>query len=286
MRAGDAPLQPQALRLRGQGLDVARQRVVAFVAVHVHHQPALGGDGAQHAHRLGTLLRGALEMRDAADHVHPEVERALEVGQRARRPQQAVLREGDELQVQVGLDPLAHVQQRLHRQQAVVAHVHVGADRQQALGHRPVAIRQRALDQGLLRQLRLELAPQRDAFQQRAALVHARQAVAERGVHVEMRVDEGRGDELAGAIDFVSGLRRQMRLQRGDAAMRDADVDPGPTVGQGGVAKNEVQHRAFLRGCCRRLVGACFQPRLEVLRPSRKRGAGRAAVSAAGAGAG
>ena len=37
----------------------------------------------------------------------------------------------------------------------------------------------RALDERLLRQQRLQLAPQRDAFEQRAARIHARQAVSE-----------------------------------------------------------------------------------------------------------
>ena len=45
--------------------------------------------------------------------------------------------------------------------------------------------------------MRLQLAPQRDAFEQRAALVHARQSVRQRRVHVEVRVDERRRQEIA-----------------------------------------------------------------------------------------
>ena len=169
VRAGHAALQPEPLRLEGERLDVARQRVVALVAVHVHAQAALGGELAEHAHALRAVGHGALEVRDAADHVDAQVERALQVGQRGGRAQHAVLREGDELQVEVRLHALAHVQQRLDGEQPVVADVDMRADRQQPLGHRPVAVLQRTLDQRLLRQLRLELAPQRDAFEQRAA---------------------------------------------------------------------------------------------------------------------
>ena len=41
MRAGDAALQAEPLRLVGQRLDVARQRIVGLVAMHVDEQPAL-----------------------------------------------------------------------------------------------------------------------------------------------------------------------------------------------------------------------------------------------------
>ena len=47
VRAGDAAGEAQALGLGGQRLDVARERVVALVAVHVDHQPALLGDRAE-----------------------------------------------------------------------------------------------------------------------------------------------------------------------------------------------------------------------------------------------
>jgi hypothetical protein len=99
---------------------------------------------------------------------------------------------GHQLHVDVRRDAALHLEQGLDRQQAVVADVDVGADRQQAARHRPVAILQRALDQRLLGQLRFQFAPQRDPLQQGAGGVHARQAVAEGGVHVEVGVDEGR----------------------------------------------------------------------------------------------
>ena len=47
VRAGDAALQAEPLRLVGQRLDVARQRVVGLVAMDVDEQPALFGDLAE-----------------------------------------------------------------------------------------------------------------------------------------------------------------------------------------------------------------------------------------------
>ena len=46
----------------------------------VDHQPALGGDLAQSLHRSRAVGHRALEMRDAADYVDPEVARALQIG--------------------------------------------------------------------------------------------------------------------------------------------------------------------------------------------------------------
>jgi hypothetical protein len=43
-------MQPEALRLESEGLDMARQRVVSLIAVHVHAQAALRRDLAQGPH--------------------------------------------------------------------------------------------------------------------------------------------------------------------------------------------------------------------------------------------
>src|SRR3546814_17353454 len=73
--------------------------IVALVAVHVHQQAAPGGDFAELPHRFRAVCHGALEMRDAAHHVDPLVERALQVLRRLGIAPVAVLREGAELQV-------------------------------------------------------------------------------------------------------------------------------------------------------------------------------------------
>ncbi len=116
----------------------------------------------------------------------------------------------------------------------------MAADRQQPLRHRQVAIGHRPGDHRLLRQLRLQLAPQRDAFEQRAGPVQPRQAERQSGVQVEMRVDEGRRHQPAAGVDLVICLRRQARLDRDDAAVLDADIDAGAAVGQVGVAQDEI----------------------------------------------
>ena len=92
---------------------------------------------------------GALEVRNAADDV-PHVQRAFEIVERAPAPEQAVLWKGHQLQIEVGRDPLPDFEQRLDRQQARVADVHMGADREQTLGDRPVTVGERPLDQCLL----------------------------------------------------------------------------------------------------------------------------------------
>ncbi|MCY1425536.1 hypothetical protein D9M71_413250 [compost metagenome] len=232
--------------MAGERLDMPRQRVVRLVAVHVDAQAALGGQFAEDAHRFGAVGHRPLEVRDATDHLDAQVQRALEVVQRAGAAQQAVLREGDQLQVQPGFDLLLHVQQRLHRQQARIADIDVAADRQQALGHRPVAVLQGALDQRLLGQLRLQLAPQGDAFEQGAGGIHPRQAVGQGGVHVEVGVDEGRADQLAGGVQLLGGAGGQRGLQGDDAAGADGNVEAAAAVGQGAVADDEIEHGGFL----------------------------------------
>ena len=107
-------------------------------------------------------------MRDAADDVDAEVERPLEIAGGEGRAQVAVLRERDELQVEIGLHGLLDVEQRLDRKQAIVADVDVAADREQALRDSEVAIAERALDHRLVRQMRLQFAPERDPLEQRA----------------------------------------------------------------------------------------------------------------------
>ena len=102
---------------------------------------------ALHARRA--VRHRALEMRDAADDVDAHVERALEVLRGVWRAEIAVLREGDELQVDIGRDPSLHLEQRLDGGQPVVADIDMGADGEQALRHREVAIAQRALDHRL-----------------------------------------------------------------------------------------------------------------------------------------
>jgi hypothetical protein len=158
--------------------------------------------------------------------------------------QNPVLRKGNQLQVEVRRDAPLDLEQRFDGQQARIAHVDMAANRQQTARHRPVAVLQRALDQSLLGQLRFQFAPQRNAFEQRAGRIDARQTVGQRRVHMKMRVDEGRRDERTGGVDFFGGARRKMRFDRDDAPRLDADIDRlsifGGTTRQAGTADDQV----------------------------------------------
>src|SRR4051794_4112413 len=101
------------MRLGRQRLDVARLRVVALVAMQVERQAAPLRQPRQHLNAFRALPHRALEMRNAADDVDAEIERPGQVGDPARRTEIAVLREGDELQVEIGFDLSLYRQQRL-----------------------------------------------------------------------------------------------------------------------------------------------------------------------------
>ena len=160
--------------------------------------------------------------------------------------QHAVLGKGDELQVEVGRDAALHLEQRIDREAARIAGVDVAADREQALGHRPVAVGQGALDQRFGGEQRLQLAPEGDAFEQRAAGVDARQAVAERRVHVEVRVAERRRDEQPARRDRLVRRRREAGRDFDDAAVLDRDRHVLAPVGQRGIGNQEVEHATGL----------------------------------------
>ena len=109
---------------------------------------------------------------------------------------EAVLREGHELEREVGGDPPPDLQQRLHPDQPLVADIDV-ADGADPLRHRHVAIGERPFDHGLDGEQRLEFVPELDALQQCPGTVQPRQPERERRVHVEMAVDERRRHEPA-----------------------------------------------------------------------------------------
>jgi hypothetical protein len=148
VRAIDAALQAEADGLRGQRLDMAREGIVGFVAMHVDRQAAIGGDAAERFDRFAVPSSNRpLEMRNAPDDVDAHVERAVERIDRARRAIVAVLGEGDQLQIDIGRDLLADLEQRLDGQQPGITGVDMAANEQQALGDSKVAIAQGTIDQ-------------------------------------------------------------------------------------------------------------------------------------------
>jgi hypothetical protein len=144
----------------------------------------------------------------------------------------------------------AHVQQRLDADQPVVAHVDVAADGEQPLRHREVAIAQGALDHRLRRQQGLELAPQRDALEQRARPVEARHAHRQGGVEMEVRIDEGRRHQPAAGIDDAARVRLDAAFHRNDAAVPAGDVEPFAAIGQAGVPDEKIEGHGRRTGPC------------------------------------
>ena len=120
----------------------------------------------------------------------------------------------------------------------------MAADGEQPLRDGEVAIAERALDDRLVRQMRLQLAPQRDAFEQRARQVEARLSERQGRVHVEVAVDEGRRHEAPMGVDRLARLGFEVGLDCGDAACGDGDVLTLAAVGERGVADYEIEsHR-------------------------------------------
>src|SRR5271156_268319 len=183
----------------------------------------------------------ALEMRNAAHDFDPQVERALEIARPVRGAEIAVLRECDELQIEIRLRLRANVDQSLYRDEPVVADVDMRAHREQALADGQIAIAQRALRDRLVREQRLQFAPQRDALEQGARLVEPGQAQRQSRVHVKMTVDERRGDEPAAGVDDCSRLGLNVRLDRDDAPVARGDVDVRAAVRQRRAADDQIE---------------------------------------------
>ena len=241
VRPGRPRAQPVAHRLGRQGLDMAGQGIVGFVAMQVQHQPSVGGDAAEVADRLRAVLHGAFEMRDAADDLDPHIQRADHVVPPGRRAIQPVLRKGDQLQVQIGGDAAAHLQHGLDPAQVVGGGVHMAADRQQAHRHRPVAISDGPVDHVIDAGQIAQFPPQRDPFQQGARGVHARDAIGQGGVQMEMRIDKGRADQIARGLDHPGGGGVHAP-HLGDAVAADGDIGHA-AVGQRAALDDQIEHQ-------------------------------------------
>ena len=241
-RTDHPPLQAQADGFRRQCLDMTGHRVVAFVTVQVDWQAALSGDFAQAANRGGAVLHGAFEMGDAADNIYAHVERAQEVLLGIRAAEQAVLREGHQLQVYVWGDLPAHLDQGLGRGQAVIADIDMGSDRQKPLRYGKVAVAKGALHHRFDGQQRLQFTPKGDPLQKRAGAVQARQAKAEGGVHVEMGVDERGGDQPSCRIDHALRRGGKRWPDVGDYPVQDANIDRQPRVRQPTALDHKIEH--------------------------------------------
>jgi hypothetical protein len=95
MGAGRPSLQSEAADFSDQGFDVARQRIVTFIAMHIDPQPPRRSQFTEFANTGGAVGHGAFEMRDSPHHIHAHVQRPEKVRPGAGRTQVAVLGKGD-----------------------------------------------------------------------------------------------------------------------------------------------------------------------------------------------
>src|SRR5206468_2711876 len=65
-------------------------------------------------------------------------------------------------------------------------------------------------------------------------------AVGQRGIHMEVRIDEGRRHQVALCIDLGRGGTRQVRLDRADGLADNADIGD-PAIRQRAAAHDEVE---------------------------------------------
>ena len=160
--------ETQPLGFGGERLDVARQRVVALVAVHVDPEAAFRL--RSRTARSPTRRRRPSCARNGECRPRPRPRDSRRAQGLLRRSASESSRPGErhQLQVEVGLHLAFDLDERLDRNEPVVADVDMAAHRQQPLRHREIAISQRPLGHRLMRQQRLQLAPQRNALQQSA----------------------------------------------------------------------------------------------------------------------
>ena len=194
-------VQAQTLRLERQRPDVARQRVVASSQCMSTSLP-----------RSAAISQSSLTLAAPSPSVRskcgippttstPRSSARFRLSTPLHGAQHAVLRERDELQIEVGATRrlTSSKASTASRFRSLVSTCERIASK--PLGDGPVAIGEGALDDGVGRQRWFQLAPQRDALEQRAARIDARQAIAQRRVHVKAVVDEGGDSSMPPAVD-------------------------------------------------------------------------------------
>ena len=63
---------------------------------------------------------------------------------------------------------------------------------------------------------------------------------------MEMRVDERRGDQAVCGVDVLAGLGYDGRGNLGDFAIKNGDVLALASIGQVGLAQDQIEHEASL----------------------------------------
>ena len=228
------PTSPCRTIAVGEHLRRAQRRVAGVVHEHRHPAAGLGGQGAHPSYVLALVGLGQLDPRDPADDVSTEGDRLADQLLGARLPQQAVLRERHDLQVDHPPQLVTDLQQRPDTDQAA-RRVDVG-ERQHvpdAVPHPLQGGRPRAGRDPRLGVLRLDAGGQLDpghggAHRSRPVRRERRLADPVERVHlvqVQVGVDERLGDERPARVHDPAAVERRGRDRR-DRGVADADRPP------------------------------------------------------------
>jgi hypothetical protein len=172
-------------------------------------------------------LHRRLVVRDAADAVRSEPQRVLEqlvVGGIGVDP---VLRERSHLDGHEVGQLVAHAQQAAEGRLVLRRDVGVRPDVERPLRGRPADDLGGALEDVVGSQALLQLAPDMDALDQRSRLVVPRPSGGQRGVEVEVTVDQRRRRQPALRVDRLPRVKIELRADAGEAPVLDRNVhDP------------------------------------------------------------
>ena len=235
----------------GQGLEEARLLVVDFVAMHVHRQVVALGQVDGLVQRLDAQLAGEFEMRDRPHHVGAQAQRLLQQFQAVGVGENALLGEGDDLQVDPGRHFAAHLEHGLERGEGRVGDVDVAAHVLHAVGDLPFQGLPGALLDVLVAEQSLALGPALDAFEQRAGAVPLRLAGGLGGVEMDVRLDERRHGKTAGAVQALAGVVDGLfhRHQGGDTAIGDTQLPETFAAAQAQVVNQHGGPLLVCSGC-------------------------------------
>ena len=168
------------------------------------------------------------------------------------KEQDALLREGDELQVHDVADALAHLDHRVERRERRIGGVDVAPNVQDSVGHLPAEDLLHPLDDVVVGEGRLALGPALDALPERAALVPARftrgEARVEMDVWLHVRWRDERTVHVELRLDGADADAR--RLDGEDLPRLDDDVDVTirhVVIQQSRVPDNQLHHKLLRR---------------------------------------
>ncbi|MCY1355745.1 hypothetical protein D9M69_421810 [compost metagenome] len=190
------------------------------------------------AHGIGPVQ---LVVRAAADHVRAHVHGLDHQLARALRLQDALLREGHDLQVEQVLVLGLELQQRLHPDQALdQVDVGMGADRDGAMPDRHVQHLARAVQHVVPLLLAFQDAGDADGLVQRAQ-PGGQPAMQQRLVQVQVRFHQARDGGAAAGFDHFVRRRVDAGFDGGNAPVADGDIGQGRVIADARVPDQQIQ---------------------------------------------